>query len=440
MPSVIKLFERHNNNPVFVETGTLQGEGVKSALFAGFTEIHSIELAEKHYLYSKDLLKYQNNIHLYHGDSQSVLQGILDGIESTITFWLDAHYSGGDTAFKDVLYPLMKELEIIGKHKIKNHTIIIDDLRLLRPEFPSVGFGIDQIKAKILEINPEYQFYTTDGHVADDILVAEIKQQKSFNVIIFSKDRACQLELLLRSFAKYVESPHLYTINVLYTYSNGEFRKGYDKLMKATPPNVKFKKEQNFKQNLLSIFGDGKYTIFLVDDMVFKNPVNFYDKQMDIFNEDHMILCRSLRLQKGLTYCYPSGEPMFDPPFGENNVYEWYGQSGDYGYPLSVDGHIFRSEDIYPFVKNCEYKNPNSMEGAWQHQYTNRTKMICYDKSVVVNNPVNKVQTVNGNKHGEVPAEFLNDEYLQGKTIDLTAFDGIENKSCHQEIEINLLP
>ena len=109
---------------------------------------------------------------------------------------------------------------------------------------------------------------------------------------------------------------------------------------------------------------------------------------------------------------------------------------GDYGYPLSLDGHIFRSGEIYAFVKNCTYHNPNTMEGAWQHQFTDRTRMVCYDKSIVVNNPVNRVQTVNGNVHGNVTAEFLNEQYLSGKIISLTPFDGIENVSCHQEIEI----
>lgn len=436
MPSTIKLFERHNNNLVFVETGTLEGESVKSALFAGYKEIYSVELAEKYYLYSKDLFKYQDNIHIIYGDSVKVLAQILPKIESSITFWLDAHYSGGDTTFADVLYPVMKELELIKLHHVKTHTIIIDDLRLLKPEFPSVGFGIEDLKAKIREINPEYNFYITSGHVDNDILVAEIKSQKSFNIIVFSKDRACQLELFIRSFNKYVRDGSSYTINVLYTYSNKTYKKGYDKLIKNSPSNVKFKLENSFKDDVLSMFGDGLYTVFFTDDDVFKNPVDFYDGQMQLFNEDTLILCRSLRLNKDLTFCYPSRESMTMPNVDENNIYEWYGQLGDYGYPLSLDGHIFRSHEIYAFVKNSVYVNPNTMEGSWQKQFTDRTKMVFYDESPLMNLPLNRVQTVNHNICGNVTAEELNTRYLSGEIINLAPLNGMRNISCHQEVDI----
>jgi hypothetical protein len=63
-------------------------------------------------------------------------------------------------------------------------------------------------------------------------------------------------------------------------------------------------------------------------------------------------------------------------------------------------------------------------------------KMICYDKSIIVNNPCNKVQTVNGNIHGNVNTIDLNNNFLEGKIISMKNIDGIENISCHQEIEI----
>ena len=230
MTGTIKLFERYNSNPTFVETGTLEGHGVRSAIFAGYKTIHSIELADKYYEYSKDYFKYQDYVHIHKGDSREALKGIIDNITTPITFWLDAHYSGGDTAFKDVLYPILQELDVIATHPIKTHTILIDDLRLMSKDFPAVGFGVEEIKKKLLEINLEYSFSLADGHVDKDILVAEVTAQKSFNIVVFSKDRACQLDLFLRSFYEYVKDADKYLITVLYKTTNRYFEAGYTML------------------------------------------------------------------------------------------------------------------------------------------------------------------------------------------------------------------
>jgi hypothetical protein len=62
--------------------------------------------------------------------------------------------------------------------------------------------------------------------------------------------------------------------------------------------------------------------------------------------------------------------------------------------------------------------------------------MICYDKSIIVNNPCNKVQTNNPNLHGSEDQQELNKSFLDGKIISLENIDGIDNISCQQEIKI----
>jgi len=44
-------------------------------------------------------------------------------------FWLDAHWSGGDTYGENDECPLMDELKIIFQYR-KNYVILIDDARL----------------------------------------------------------------------------------------------------------------------------------------------------------------------------------------------------------------------------------------------------------------------------------------------------------------------
>jgi hypothetical protein len=332
----------------------------------------------------------------------------------------------------------MKELEIIKNHHIKEHTILIDDLREWSRDFPAIGFNTEDIKAKILEINTNYIFSVADGHVAGDILVAEIKKIKPINIVVFSKDRAMQLELFLRSFNTFVRNADQYSIKVLFTWSNEYFGDGYRKLMDSNFNNVIFLRETSFKTDILSlIHKEWTHTVFFTDDDVFINHFDFYDKQMDTFEWDDSIFCRSLRLNKSLTYCYPSQTPMKQPPFFGDNTFNWQGQDGDYGYPLSLDGHIFRTKDILQFLVREDYTSPNTLESKMARSTLGLPpKMICYDKSMIINNPCNKCQVDWVNVHGKENIELLNERFLNGQVIALDNFVGFENTSCHVEIPL----
>ena len=165
------LFKKYPN-PVFVETGTYQGDGVQMALDAGFKTIYSIELIPEYYAYPVERFKGVENVHLILGDSHLVLDELLSKINEPITFWLDGHLGGGVCWLAKYDSPLVQELEAIGRHHIKTHTILIDDLRDWHIE--TRGFDTEVLKRKILEINPDYVFTFEDGHVPNDILVAKI--------------------------------------------------------------------------------------------------------------------------------------------------------------------------------------------------------------------------------------------------------------------------
>jgi hypothetical protein len=64
------------------------------------------------------------------GDSKKILPELLSTIQEPVTIYLDAHYSGGTTAFGEEETPLLFELEIL-KNRIYDDIIIIDDCRLL---------------------------------------------------------------------------------------------------------------------------------------------------------------------------------------------------------------------------------------------------------------------------------------------------------------------
>lgn len=161
-------------NACFVETGSYLGEGIQWALDAGFSQIISIELEPSLHEYCKKQFSQFQSVHLVHGDTSFVLHDVIKDIHTPITFWLDAHYSGISTAKGNSYSPILLELEAIKMHPIKNHTILIDDVRLMGTyEFDFVT--LDQIINKIKDINPNYQLSFLNGYVENDILVAQVK-------------------------------------------------------------------------------------------------------------------------------------------------------------------------------------------------------------------------------------------------------------------------
>ena len=168
MLASVETFKKYLN-PVFIETGSYEGHGIQHAINAGFYKIYSIEILPLYFNYCYDKFQKYNNVHLILGDSSVVLWDLLKNINDRITFWLDAHLSGLPSVDS---CPLLNELEIIGKHYIKNHTILIDDLRDWN--IPTYGFNTETLKERILLINKDYKFSFADGYIPDDILVAYV--------------------------------------------------------------------------------------------------------------------------------------------------------------------------------------------------------------------------------------------------------------------------
>lgn len=174
-------FEKYTD--VFVETGSYLGDGIHAALKAGYKKVHSIEIAEPKYKICKDLFKDEKKVKVYHGDSSDLLEEVISKIKEPITFWLDGHFSEGDrklgTPMK-YLCPLIQELEVIAKHPIKNHVILIDDMNCWQgmDNFYHEGFDVNTLIEKIKGINENYVINFIDGKHVDgrvipnDILIA----------------------------------------------------------------------------------------------------------------------------------------------------------------------------------------------------------------------------------------------------------------------------
>lgn len=176
MPATAEIFSQAPN-AVFVETGSYLGDGIQAALEAGFQRVISIELSDKYYALCKARFANDERVTIVQGDSALMLGDIISQISTPITFWLDGHYSAGDTAQGIVMIPLLQELQAIGAHTIKGHTVLIDDMRCWKDFNPAHGFQESDVLAALTSIQQDVALEWIDSpHAPRDILVARFTE------------------------------------------------------------------------------------------------------------------------------------------------------------------------------------------------------------------------------------------------------------------------
>ena len=122
----------------FVETGTFYG-GMVEAQRKNFSKIYSIELDSKLCKNAQLRFKEYSHIEIIQGDSGQVLKKIVPKLKKRSIFWLDGHYSGGETAKGKKETPIFEELKSILSQKI-DHILLIDDARCFngKGDYPTI--------------------------------------------------------------------------------------------------------------------------------------------------------------------------------------------------------------------------------------------------------------------------------------------------------------
>lgn len=165
---------------IFVETGTQLGGGVKTALDVGFKKIYSVEINDNCFKKSSERFRDNEKVNLIKGDSKEELSKILSQIQEPSTIWLDGH--------TDLGTPIMDEIKALQQCKIKNHTLLIDDVRNLKGLYKNLDFN--DILNKIREINPNYTLSFIDStHFPNDILVAQEKPKPKISAMMLTHNR-----------------------------------------------------------------------------------------------------------------------------------------------------------------------------------------------------------------------------------------------------------
>ncbi|NJM98317.1 MAG: hypothetical protein HC800_15180 [Phormidesmis sp. RL_2_1] len=269
---------------------------------------------------------------------------------------------------------------------------------------------------------------------------------QQLNIIVFSKDRACQLELLLRSMMIFFESIDNCTTHILYAGSTPDYRDAYE-LVKARYPRFTYtcenEHELSFKEHTLNLLQEKTpYVVFLVDDMVFRRPFSLSNISFEKFQESPEVACLSLRLSPHIDYSYVFDTHSPPPPLDQDLKWLWrrVPMNDDWGVVMSLDGHIYRTAEILPLVESADdFLNPCYLEGHLVSSPLNHPKMICLAESAVLTIPINQVQTTHQHRHGRLlSAESLNKSFLDGYLVSLSQILDVSNRSVHHPLEFTL--
>ncbi len=260
--------------------------------------------------------------------------------------------------------------------------------------------------------------------------------------VVFSMDRALQLHGLLKSMKHYIRGD--FSVQVLYRASTDAHQKSYDEVISLLGGEgfIAWYREVSFRDDLIKILnaGSSKTLCFLVDDIVFIRPTDLGKLQWSRYSDGVL----SLRLGRGINYCYTKGRAMNAPALnvmdGAADIlkFEWADGEYDWVYPLSVDGHFFPRTEVMIAAEALNYTAPNSFEKALQIMtplYSQRSG-YCFEKPKLLNIPLNRVQNENNNISADVSPEYLLEKWNEGLMFDFMKFADVSTNSVHQECEV----
>ena len=265
-----------------------------------------------------------------------------------------------------------------------------------------------------------------------------------------SKDRAMQLDAVLRSISLHCRDIENMDIKVIYLTTDSTHENQYDKL-KEKFAFAQFNRETDFREQVLIYIKEYEYVLFLVDDILFVRDFSIADMAESLGNNDDA-LGFSLRLGMNTTYCYMLNREQKLPSFAsidnETLKFAWTAAEYDFNYPLEISCSVYRVRDIYPLLGQLEFSNPNNMEysmccNSFPYR-SSKGHLLCKRNSIAFGIPVNLVQDFNPkNQYGteiKYSAKELSKTFDEGYRIDVEAYCMFTPNSCNQEVELKFIP
>lgn len=263
------------------------------------------------------------------------------------------------------------------------------------------------------------------------------------DLIVFSKDRPLQLYAFLESLTNNAKGFH--DISVLCHAKNERIARAYDEVQQKFPHvDFVFQSRENprgdFKQLLCSLVdhSHASYIIFAVDDIIVTDS---FDIQ-----ECAQLLAQTkaygfyLRLGKEISGCFmerrETGLPHLYPvQGGVGFLWQFDTGTGDWRYPNTVDMTLYPKTTVVQACHGLQYHSPNTFEGVWCGRVNLKASGLCFEKSKMINIPMNLVQTDWKNlATNSFSADQLLELFEKGLKIDVAALHKCPHKSPHVDM------
>lgn len=167
-PQFIKesLFRTHGvPGAPWVETGTFLGTTTRF-LARWFPKVYTVEPSDKYYRAAVAQFAGQN-VEVINAPSEEALPALLPRLHGSLNFWLDGHYSAGETYKGETECPVEPELAAIAANldHLDRVSILIDDVRLFFPDvtvhkdYPTLDYLVDWCRANGFEWRIEHDIF-----------------------------------------------------------------------------------------------------------------------------------------------------------------------------------------------------------------------------------------------------------------------------------------
>jgi len=295
---------------------------------------------------------------------------------------------------------------------------------------------------------------------------------KKLHLIIFSFNRALQLDCLLRTTIKNIKSVD-YCISIVY-HCSGRHKEGYEKLkakyyllpticlyertkeysfLKNTVPLLsknrnayRFIKHKFLRSNLdnfkiltesIIINSDCDFTMFLTDDGYFYDQVKIPENILEKINEDPYQVSYRMYVGRNLKDC-----PLL---IEEDGMLKWNyydtAMHNHWAYPFAVDATIYQSKALLSIIKPVFYHMPTTLE-SFVVTYCKSRSLLSRGYSPLRSNYIglfiNRVSPIGNNYSGKVSIDMLNDKWLEGYELDYI-FPNPPEEQCLIPNEIRLM-
>jgi hypothetical protein len=281
---------------------------------------------------------------------------------------------------------------------------------------------------------------------------------KKINTIIFSYNRAAQLDFLLQSIIRFDEYERL-SVVVQYLTTNKKYEDGYEILIKKYP-GITFTKEfiyankklanplkgfiifnsffwlynkryryynSNYRSLLISNLkeSNSQYVMFLTDDSCFYSKIRI----------EETVLAESVR-SKGDSFSLVLGLNIKRfKPYPSNDYFKWQIDKKYpdkiWNYPFSVDGRIYNRDYILKYINKLSFTNPNTFESLMviSNRVTSAFKMISLNHAgCLIGFELNRVQNTFNNNNLNIDTNLINDYFLNGYELVID----FEEKGIHE--------